>query len=67
MNVHLDITTTVVLALGCGAVYGAYRNERLGAAILVGIGVITLFFVLIGPSSTASQQENPKPVLSPLR
>nr|PPQ62005.1 hypothetical protein C5F59_39155 [Streptomyces sp. QL37] len=43
----------VALALGGSAVYAAYRNERFGSALLVGLAVVTAFFFLMekGPSA----------------
>lgn len=36
----------VALALGGVGVYIAYRNPRLGAAILVGLGIVTVLYLI---------------------
>lgn len=47
MNGHIDLTAIVLLTLGGLAVYLAYQDEKLGAAILVGGGVITVIYLLL--------------------
>lgn len=47
MNGQIDLTAIVLLTLGGVSVYIAYRNPELGAAILVGVGVVGLLYVLI--------------------
>ncbi|MFD8621713.1 hypothetical protein [Streptomyces sp. NPDC059513] len=37
----------VALALGGAAVYAAYRNEKLGPAIVVGLTAVTVFFLIM--------------------
>jgi multisubunit Na+/H+ antiporter MnhB subunit len=62
MQGHIDLVAIVLLSLAGVAIYIAYRNPRLGAAILVGIGVIGLLVLLLGsqqPSSTTAQQHAP--------
>ncbi|MFJ9662874.1 hypothetical protein ACIRPR_33605 [Streptomyces griseoflavus] len=57
----------VVLALSGVGVYAAYRNPKLGAALLVGIGILTGLYIVLEkdpgmfptdgpPSSTAPVQ-----------
>lgn len=47
MKGHIDLTAIVLLALGGLAAYIAYQDEKLGAALLVGGGVITLLYLLL--------------------
>ncbi len=54
---HFDVTTAVVvvtilvgLSLSGGAVWIAFKNERLGAALLVGIAVAALVYGLVTSS-----------------
>lgn len=59
MNGHIDLTAIVLLALGGVAVYAAYKNPQLGAAIMVGIGVVTVLYLLLygsGHSTTTPFQ-----------
>jgi uncharacterized protein YcfJ len=55
---QFDLTTTVVvvtilvtLAICGGAVWLAFRNERLGAALLVGVAVAALLYGVLKDSS----------------
>ncbi|WP_119581019.1 hypothetical protein [Streptomyces europaeiscabiei] len=57
MGNHFDVTTAVVvvtilvgLSLSGGAVWIAFKNERLGAALLVGIAVAALVYGLVTSS-----------------
>lgn len=43
----LDVRTVVLLAVGGGAVYVAYRYPALGAALLVGVTVVLALHVLM--------------------
>lgn len=43
----LDLGAIVLLLVGGIAVYIAYRDPRMGAAILVGVGVIGLLYALL--------------------
>jgi hypothetical protein len=52
MTGHIDLVAIVLLALGGGAAYAVYRNERLGAALLVGATVVTLFWLLLIPTGS---------------
>ncbi|WP_198655548.1 hypothetical protein [Streptomyces geranii] len=57
------MTVIVVLALGGFATYAAYKDEKKGAAILVGVAVVGLLYLLLGPVPTAEQQmPQPSPV-----
>ena len=58
MQNQFDLTTTVVvvtilvaLAICGGAVWLAFKNERLGAALLVGVAVAALFYGVLKDSS----------------
>ncbi|MDT0616535.1 hypothetical protein [Streptomyces lancefieldiae] len=47
----VTMTTAMGLLLSGGAVWIAVKNERLGAALLVGVAVATLWYVVIsGPA-----------------
>ncbi|MFI8093984.1 hypothetical protein ACIF9R_37740 [Streptomyces sp. NPDC086080] len=41
------LNVLVLAAVGLGAVYVAYRNEKLGAALMVGTTVVTVLYVLL--------------------
>ncbi|MFC7912110.1 hypothetical protein [Streptomyces nigra] len=41
------LSAIVVAAIGLAAVYIAYRNEKLGGAVLVGAAVVTLLYTLL--------------------
>ncbi|WP_060180975.1 hypothetical protein [Streptomyces sp. IMTB 1903] len=54
------LTLLVVLAFGGAAVYAAYRDQKLGAALAVGIAVVTALLLLmekdlssLGPQTVA--------------
>lgn len=49
------LTLIVGLALGGAAVYAAYRDQKLGAAIVVGLTVVTVFLLLPSPFKDPSQ------------
>jgi hypothetical protein len=53
------LTLLVFLALGGVAVYVAYRNQALGAALLVGVGVVTLLYLV------AANPPEPRPATPP--
>lgn len=44
----MSLTAIVALSLVSVAAIAAYRNERMGSAILVGCGVLAAFYMLIG-------------------
>ncbi|WP_407841356.1 hypothetical protein ACE1OC_41000 [Streptomyces sp. DSM 116496] len=48
MNGPLDLRALVLLLVGVVAVYIAYMHPQAGVAVLVGAGVVTLAYVLIG-------------------
>ncbi|MFE7932952.1 hypothetical protein ACFU6S_30385 [Streptomyces sp. NPDC057456] len=65
MTGQISLAAIVLLALGGVTVYLAYRNERLGAAILVGVAVVTLLGVLLGaPEAAQSSGDRPTPSAS---
>lgn len=51
----------VGLAFGGVAVYAAYQNQKLGAAIVVGLTAVTVFLLLMekGPSFAVQQTVAP--------
>lgn len=51
----------VGLALGGAAVYAAYRDEKLGAAIVVGLTVVTAFFLLMEKDPSAAMPQTVAP------
>ncbi|MFB6931259.1 hypothetical protein [Streptomyces chartreusis] len=51
----------VVLALGGVGMYVAYRNPQLGAAILVGIAIVTALYLVLEKDSTAFPKSEPPP------
>lgn len=42
----MTLLLVVALALAGGGVYIAYRNPRMGAAILVGLGILTALYLV---------------------
>ncbi len=44
----MPLTAVVALSLVSLAGMTAYRNERLGSAVLVGCGVLAAFYLLVG-------------------
>ncbi|MFF0042038.1 hypothetical protein ACFYRG_38430 [Streptomyces mirabilis] len=51
----------VGLSLGGAAVYAAYRNQKLGAAIVVGLTVVTVFFLLMDRDPSAAMPQTVAP------
>lgn len=47
MNGHIDLTAVVLGLVGGIAAYAAYRDPNLGAALLVGAGVVTVLYLLL--------------------
>ncbi|MEU8913985.1 hypothetical protein [Streptomyces nigrescens] len=47
MNEEISVRTLVLLLVGAITVYIARRDPELGAALLVGVGVVTLLHVLM--------------------
>lgn len=47
MNGQLDLAALVLLLIGGIATYVAYRDPRLGEALLVGAGAVTLLYLLL--------------------
>ncbi|MFF4542476.1 hypothetical protein [Streptomyces aureus] len=62
------LTLLVGLAFGGAAVYAAYRDQKLGAAIVVGLTVVTVFFLLMDrdPSAATPQTVAPSEPAAPL-
>ncbi|MFE4416146.1 hypothetical protein [Streptomyces sp. NPDC056821] len=48
MNGPLDLRILVLLLVGAGASYVAYLHPAFGAALLVGVAVVTLLWILLG-------------------
>ncbi|WP_146232351.1 hypothetical protein WJ438_40830 (plasmid) [Streptomyces sp. GD-15H] len=55
------LTLLVGLAFGGAAVYAAYRDQKLGAAIVVGLTVVTVFFLLIEKDPSAATPQTVAP------
>ncbi|MGW3028048.1 hypothetical protein [Streptomyces sp. NPDC001221] len=51
MNGPLDLRILVLFLAGAGAAYVAYRHPAAGAALLVGVAVVTLLYMLLGPGN----------------
>ncbi|MCX5318013.1 hypothetical protein [Streptomyces sp. NBC_00154] len=51
----------VGLALGGAAVYAAYRDQKLGVAIVVGLTVVTVFFLLMDRDPSAAMPQTVAP------
>ncbi|WP_327429897.1 MULTISPECIES: hypothetical protein [unclassified Streptomyces] len=47
MNGQTDQRTVLLALVGCGAVYAAFEHPSFGAALLVGVGVVTLLHILM--------------------
>ncbi|MFD7681026.1 hypothetical protein [Streptomyces sp. NPDC060187] len=60
----MTITVIVVLLVGGLASYAVYKNEKAGAALLVGVAVIGVLYLLLGPVPGTTEQ-GPKPVPAP--
>ncbi|GAA1500362.1 hypothetical protein [Streptomyces bangladeshensis] len=62
----MTLTAIVVLLVGGIATYAAYKDEKEGAALLVGVAVIGLLYLLLGPvpgSTVLDQQTSPGPTV----
>lgn len=55
----MSLLLVVALALGGVGVYIAYRDPKLGAAILVGLGVITVLYLIWRNDPSLSQTVSP--------
>lgn len=55
----MTLTVIVVLALGGLASYAAYKDEKKGAAILVGVAVVGLLYLILGPVPSGDVQQIP--------
>ncbi|MEU5800044.1 hypothetical protein ABZ773_06125 [Streptomyces sp. NPDC047804] len=47
MDGQIDQRTVVLLLRGSGAVYAAFEHPALGTALLIGIAVVTLVYLLM--------------------
>ncbi len=45
----IDVRTAILLLAGAGAVYVAFLHPAFGVALLVGVGVVTVLHLLMGP------------------
>lgn len=59
------LTLIVAFALGGAAVYATYRDRKLGTAIVVGLTVITVFFLLMEKDPSATPQTVAPSTLTP--
>jgi hypothetical protein len=55
----------VALALAGAGVYVAYRNPALGTAILVGVGIMGLLYVVLATDPTVFPAETPPSSTAP--
>ncbi|MFF4402799.1 hypothetical protein [Streptomyces sp. NPDC001480] len=55
------LTLLVGIAFGGAAVYVAYRDQKLGAAIVVGLTVVTVFLLLIEKDPSAATPQTVAP------
>ncbi|GGN45853.1 hypothetical protein [Streptomyces fuscichromogenes] len=60
----MTLVLVVALALAGGGVYIAYRNPRMGAAILVGLGILTALYLVCEKDPSVLQTSVP-PVPAP--
>ncbi|MDX3516117.1 hypothetical protein PV755_45730 [Streptomyces caniscabiei] len=61
----MTLLLIVALMLGGIGVYIAYRNPKLGAAILVGLGIVTVLYIIWEKDPTVFQTDvPPSPVVS---
>lgn len=58
------LTLLVFLALGGAAAAAAYRNQALGAALLVGVGVVTLLHLVAANPPEPQPTAPPSPALT---
>ncbi|MEU5397358.1 hypothetical protein [Streptomyces tibetensis] len=47
MNGQTDQRTVLLVLIGCGTVYAAFEHPSFGAALLVGVSVVTLLHILM--------------------
>ncbi|WP_327072083.1 hypothetical protein OG196_42875 [Kitasatospora purpeofusca] len=48
MNGPVDVRFVVLLLAGAGAAYVAYLHPSVGTALLVGVAVMTILYILMG-------------------
>ncbi|MDQ0847537.1 hypothetical protein [Streptomyces sp. V1I6] len=47
MSGQIDQRTVLLMLIGCGTVYVAFKHPSFGTALLVGVGVVTLMHLLM--------------------
>ncbi|WP_406126880.1 hypothetical protein [Streptomyces sp. NBC_00989] len=58
----MSLTTIVILALVTTSVVLAYRDEKLGAALVTGCAVLAALYALLGaPTAGAAAPQSPAP------
>lgn len=61
----MPLAALVTLALAATAAFLAYRNEKLGAALVVGAAVLTALYLLLGAAPDADGGSKlPAPLVS---
>ncbi|MFE2823467.1 hypothetical protein [Streptomyces sp. NPDC059271] len=60
----MALTLVVGLMLGGIVVYAAYRDQKLGAALAVGVAVVGLFYVVIEREQPAAPPQTVPPASS---
>ncbi|GAB2966106.1 hypothetical protein GCM10027075_77360 [Streptomyces heilongjiangensis] len=61
----MTLPLIVALVLGGLGVYVAYRNPKLGGALLVGLGIITVLYIIWEKDPTVFQTGNPPSSTAP--
>ncbi|MFF3313007.1 hypothetical protein [Streptomyces sp. NPDC002952] len=57
----MPLTLVVGLMLGGIVVYAAYRDQKLGAALAVGVAVVGLFYIVIEKEQSAASPQTVSP------
>jgi hypothetical protein len=57
----MTLALIVALALGGLGVYVAYQNPKLGAALLVGLGIVTVLYLVMEKDPSVFEMDNPVP------
>ncbi|MFF1604821.1 hypothetical protein ACFVYV_46880 [Streptomyces mirabilis] len=60
----MSLFAIVALSLAGLGVYCAYKNPKLGAAILVGTAILTAFYLVVEKDQTSSPFQAPPPATS---
>ncbi|MFM9625051.1 hypothetical protein ACKI14_44925 [Streptomyces turgidiscabies] len=55
----MALALIVALVLGGLGVYVAYQNPKLGAALLVGLGIVTVLYIIWDKDPTVFETGNP--------